>query len=188
MNVLVIDNYDSFVYNLVHYLEELNCKLTVIRNDQVNIDSVQDFDKILISPGPGLPDEAGIIKQLIRKYASTKSILGVCLGHQAICEVFGGSLKQLEEVKHGIKSEVTVLVDDETLFKGLDKQFDVGRYHSWVIDMNSIPDDLEVTAIDDEEQIMSIRHREYDLRGIQFHPESILTPLGKQIIENWVSA
>lgn len=186
MNVLVVDNYDSFVYNLVHYLEELECKVTVIRNDQLDLDKVSDFDKILISPGPGLPSEAGIIKPLIKKYASDKCILGVCLGHQAICEVFGGSLEQLDEVKHGIKSKVTSLVNDEFLFKDLDDQFDVGRYHSWVIDKNSIPNDLEVTSIDDKGQIMSIRHKEYDLRGIQFHPESILTPFGKQIIKNWV--
>jgi len=186
VNVLVIDNYDSFVYNLVHYLEELNCKITVIRNDQINLDSVSDFDKILISPGPGLPSEAGIIKQLIRKYASSKSILGVCLGHQAICEVFGGSLIQLEEAKHGIKSKITTLLKDESLYKGLDNLLEVGRYHSWVIDKNSIPNELEVTALDEDGQIMSIRHREYDLKGIQFHPESILTPFGKQIIKNWV--
>jgi anthranilate synthase component 2 len=187
VNVLVIDNYDSFVYNLVHYLEELNCKVTVIRNDQLNLDRVIDFDKILISPGPGLPDEAGIIKQLIMIYAPAKSILGVCLGHQAICEVFGGSLAQMEEVKHGVKCNVTSLVNDETLFFGLEEKFEVGRYHSWVIDKNSIPYELEVTAIDDDGQIMSIRHREYDLRGIQFHPESVLTPFGKKIIKNWVS-
>lgn len=187
MNVLVIDNYDSFVYNLIHYLEELGCRVTVIRNDRLNLDRVKDFDKILISPGPGLPTEAGIIKQLIRQYASSKSILGVCLGHQAICEVFGSTLEQLEEVKHGIMSKVNSLVNDEALFYGLENQFEVGRYHSWVVDKNSIPNELEVTSIDDDGLIMSIRHRNFDLRGIQFHPESILTPFGKRIIKNWVS-
>ena len=182
----MIDNYDSFVYNLVHYLEELNCRITVIRNDRLDLVGVSDFDKILISPGPGLPDESGLIKPLIREYATTKSVLGVCLGHQAICEVFGGTLIQLDEVKHGVQSEVNVLVNDETLFNGMDKHFKVGRYHSWVIDKNTLPKELEITSIDDMGQIMSIRHRDLDLKGIQFHPESILTPFGKQIIKNWI--
>lgn len=187
VNVLVIDNYDSFVYNLAHYLEELDCRVTVIRNDQLDLELATDYDKILISPGPGLPDEAGIIKKLIWKYASTKSILGVCLGHQAICEVFGGTLKQLDEVAHGVSREVVLLVNDESLFNDLENRFEVGRYHSWVIDKDSLPYDLEVTSVDRDGHIMSIRHREFDLKGIQFHPESILTPFGKLIIKNWIS-
>jgi anthranilate synthase component 2 len=187
LKILVIDNYDSFVYNLVHYLEEFGCQVTVIRNDELNIDMVSIFDKILISPGPGLPNEAGIIKQLIKEFGPTKSILGVCLGHQAICEVYGGFLVQLDEVKHGVMSKISTLVNDESLFDGLGNQFEVGRYHSWVVDKDSISEVLEVTATDQEGQVMSIRHRDFDVKGVQFHPESILTPLGKKIISNWIS-
>ena len=176
----MVDNYDSFVYNLVHYLEEFGCQVTVIRNDELDIDMASVFD--------GLPNEAGIIKQLIGEFGPTKSILGVCLGHQAICEVYGGSLVQLDEVKHGVMSKISTLVNDESLFDGLENQFEVGRYHSWVIDKDSIPEVLEVTATDQEGQVMSIRHRDFDVKGVQFHPESILTPQGKKIISNWISA
>jgi len=185
VTVLVIDNYDSFVYNLVHYLEELNCVVTVRRNDELNLEEVEKYDKILLSPGPGIPDEAGLLKAIVKKYAPTKSILGVCLGQQAIGEVFGGKLVNLESVYHGIATKIKRCVDDEVLFEGLEKEFEVGRYHSWVIDKN-LPDCLEVTSFDHNGQVMSLRHRDFDVRGVQFHPESVLTPDGKKMIENWV--
>jgi anthranilate synthase component 2 len=184
--VLVIDNYDSFTYNLVHYLEDLNCEVTVVRNDKLDIEDVKPFNKIVLSPGPGIPDEAGLLKAIIKEYASTKSILGVCLGQQAIGEVFGGSLINLEEVFHGVATNVTITVDDESLFKGLEKEIEVGRYHSWVVNPN-LPDCLEATSFDANGQVMSLRHREYDVKGVQFHPESVLTPNGKQILENWIN-
>lgn len=185
-NILVIDNYDSFTYNLVHYLEDLDCKVTVYRNDEFDIEEVQKFDKILLSPGPGIPEEAGLLKEVIKVYAPTKSILGVCLGQQAIGEVFGGSLINLEKVYHGVASNVNILVDDEPLFEGLSKEIEVGRYHSWVVNPTDFPDDLEITSVDENGQIMSLRHKTLDVRGVQFHPESILTPEGKKILENWV--
>ncbi|MEO8234508.1 MAG: aminodeoxychorismate/anthranilate synthase component II [Flavobacterium sp.] len=184
--ILVIDNYDSFTYNLVHYLEDLNCEVTVYRNDEFDIDEIKNFDKILLSPGPGIPDEAGLLKEVIRTYAATKSILGVCLGQQAIGEVFGGSLINLEKVYHGVATNVNVVVDNESLFDGLEKQIEVGRYHSWVVNTFDFPDVLEITSVDENGQIMSLRHKTYDVRGVQFHPESVLTPNGKKILENWV--
>jgi anthranilate synthase component II len=185
MNILVIDNYDSFTYNLVHYLEDLNCKVTVYRNDEFELPEVAAFDKILLSPGPGIPDEAGLLKAVIKEYASSKSILGVCLGQQAIGEVFGGKLINLDKVYHGVSSMVTSVVNDEYLFEGLDKTFEVGRYHSWVV-ANDLPEVLEVTSFDENGQIMSLRHKKHDVRGVQFHPESVLTPNGKMILENWI--
>ncbi|GAA4816021.1 aminodeoxychorismate/anthranilate synthase component II [Litoribaculum gwangyangense] len=184
--VLVIDNYDSFTYNLVHYLEDLNCEVTVYRNDKLNLEDVEPFDKIVLSPGPGIPDEAGLLKEIIKKYAPTKSILGVCLGQQAIGEVFGGSLINLDEVYHGVSTQVEICVDDETIFKGLDKNIEVGRYHSWVVNPN-LPDSLEATSFDENGQVMSLRHKTYDVKGVQYHPESVLTPEGKKILENWVN-
>jgi anthranilate synthase component 2 len=188
MKILVIDNYDSFVYNLVHYLEELHCKVTVLRNDRFFLDEVEEYDKILLSPGPGIPEEAGLLKDVIKRYASSKSILGVCLGQQAIGEVFGGSLENLSEVFHGVATNATILVEDEPLFKGLGKEIEVGRYHSWVVANTNFPETLEITSIDENGQIMSLRHRTFDLRGVQFHPESVLTPKGKQMIKNWVES
>ncbi|EZH72826.1 anthranilate synthase subunit II [Aquimarina atlantica] len=185
--ILVIDNYDSFVYNLVHYLEDLGCEVVVKRNDQLRLEDVDAFQKILLSPGPGIPDEAGLLKDIIRKYAETKSIFGVCLGQQAIGEVFGGSLINLNEVYHGVATNVTLSVTDESLFEGLDTSFDVGRYHSWVVADKNLPDCLQVTSYDENGQIMSLRHKELDVRGVQFHPESVLTPDGKKILENWVN-
>ena len=185
--ILVIDNYDSFTYNLVHYLQDLNCEVTVYRNDELDIDEVKKFDKILLSPGPGIPDEAGLLKEVIKNYSPSKSILGVCLGQQAIGEVFGGSLTNLDKVYHGVATNVTILVDDETLFKGLEKQIEVGRYHSWVINPQDFPESLEITSVDENGQIMSVRHRTLDVKGVQFHPESVLTPHGKKMLENWVS-
>lgn len=182
--ILVIDNYDSFTYNLVHYLEDLDCEVIVKRNDQLTIEEVDAFDKIVLSPGPGIPDEAGLLKEIIAKYAPTKSIFGVCLGQQAICEVFGGSLINLEEVYHGIATEITIIKDDLN-FEGLPKKLLVGRYHSWVVDPN-LPESLEATSVDENGQIMSLRHKIYDVSAVQFHPESVLTPEGKKILANWV--
>ena len=184
--ILVIDNYDSFTYNLVHYLEDLHCEVTVVRNDKLTLEDVEPFDKIVLSPGPGIPDEAGLLKPIIEKYASTKSILGVCLGQQAIGEVFGGSLINLDEVYHGVATNVTLSAENESLFKGLGKEFKVGRYHSWVVNSN-LPDCLEATSFDENGQVMSLRHKEYDVKGVQYHPESVLTPDGKTILENWVN-
>ncbi len=182
--ILVIDNYDSFTYNLVHYLEDLDCEVMVKRNDQLTIEEVDAFDKIVLSPGPGIPDEAGLLKEIIAEYAPTKSIFGVCLGQQAIAEVFGGSLINLDEVYHGIATKIKVVKDD-ILFDGMSKEIEVGRYHSWVVDPN-MPEVLEVTSVDKNGQIMSLRHKNYDVCAVQFHPESVLTPQGKQILKNWL--
>lgn len=187
MKVLVIDNYDSFTYNLVHYLEDLNCDVTVVRNDKLSLDDAEPFDKIVLSPGPGIPDEAGLLKPIIERFAATKSILGVCLGQQAIAEVFGGSLINLEDVYHGVSTNVSISVDDEPLFKGLDKTIEVGRYHSWVVNPN-LPEVLEATSFDENGQVMSLRHKIYDVKGVQYHPESVLTPNGKQILKNWLNS
>lgn len=187
MKILVIDNYDSFTYNLVHYLEDLDCEVTVYRNDEFAIDDIAHFDKILLSPGPGIPEEAGLLKAVIEKYGPTKSIFGVCLGQQAIGEVYGGKLSNLDKVYHGIATNVKTVVDDELLFQGLGNEFEVGRYHSWVVNTD-LPDVLEATSFDENGQIMSLRHKTYDVRGVQFHPESVLTPNGKRMLENWVKA
>ena len=185
LSILVIDNYDSFVYNLVHYLEELDCKVTVKRNNELTIEEVENYDKVLLSPGPGIPDEAGLLKEIIKIYGSKKSILGVCLGQQAIGEVFGGKLINLQHVYHGVASKIKLSVTDEPLYNGMASEFEVGRYHSWVVDPE-LPDCLEATSYDENGQIMSLRHRTFDVRGVQFHPESVLTPEGKKIIQNWV--
>jgi len=186
MKILVIDNYDSFVYNLVHYLETLDCTVHVVRNDQFDLDLPSSYDKILLSPGPGIPNEAGLLKDVIVKYAATKSILGVCLGQQAISEVFGGTLENLSEVFHGVATQTTLLVEDEPLYQGIDSPLQVGRYHSWVVSRENFPEVLEITAVDENNKIMSLRHRELDVKGVQFHPESVLTPQGMRIIANWV--
>ena len=185
--ILVIDNYDSFTFNLVHYLEDLDCEVTVLRNDKFDLEDIQHFDKIVLSPGPGIPEEAGLLKAVIQRYASSKSILGVCLGQQAIGEVFGGNIINLEEVYHGVHTDINICVDDEILFKNMDKIIEVGRYHSWVVDAN-LPDVLEATSIDENGQIMSLRHKIFDVKGVQFHPESVLTPNGKQLLENWINS
>jgi len=186
--VLVIDNYDSFTYNLVHYLEDLDCDVVVKRNDKLSLKDVEPFDKILLSPGPGIPEEAGLLKSIISAYATEKSILGVCLGQQAIGEVFGGKLENLEAVYHGVATKVTLSVDNEPLFKGLHTTFDVGRYHSWVVSHDNLPDCLEATSFDENGQIMSLRHKTFDVKGVQYHPESVLTPNGKQILKNWIES
>ena len=185
MNILVIDNYDSFTYNLVHYLEELNCSVTVKRNDQFSLDEVAAYDKIVLSPGPGIPDEAGLLKAVIKQYAKIKPMLGVCLGHQAIAEVFGGTLTNLSTVFHGVSSSMTVLQDDP-LFNGLPKEFEVGRYHSWVVN-KPLPDGFVLLAEEENQQVMAFKHESYPVYGVQFHPESILTPNGKQLLKNWVA-
>ena len=184
--IFVIDNYDSFTYNLVHYLEELDCEVTVKRNDQFALDELENYLLILLSPGPGIPEESGLLKAAIERYAPTKKILGICLGQQAIGEVFGGQLINLDKVYHGIATPVNV-VEEDVLFKDLPKQFDIGRYHSWVVAL-PLPEVLEITSVDEEGQVMSLRHKEYDVRAVQYHPESILTPQGKKILENWINS
>lgn len=184
--IAIIDNYDSFTFNLVHYLEELDCEVTVLRNDEFELEELQSFDDIILSPGPGIPSESGFLNQVIVTYASSKKILGICLGQQAIGEVFGGSLLNLDKVYHGIATPINVLVDDEILFQNLPKQLEVGRYHSWVINPTDFPEDLEVTASAENGEIMAIRHKTYNVKGVQFHPESILTPHGKTILSNWI--
>ncbi len=184
--ILVIDNYDSFTYNLVHYLQEMDCEVTVKRNDKLDINEVDKYDKILLSPGPGIPDEAGLLKSIIQRYAPTKSILGICLGQQAIAEVFGGKIENLNEVYHGVSSEIDRINDDMVLYKNLPQKMEVGRYHSWVV-KKELPKELIVTSIDKNGEIMSLRHKDYDVRSVQYHPESILTPKGKQILQNWVN-
>lgn len=183
--ILVIDNYDSFTYNLVHYLEDLNCEVIVKRNDQLTLEEVDSFANIVLSPGPGIPDEAGLLKEIIRTYAPTKKIFGVCLGQQAIAEVFGGSLVNLDKVYHGIATKINIIKDD-VLFKDLPREIEVGRYHSWVVDTN-LPDTLVATSFDENGQIMSLRHKSFDVSAVQFHPESVLTPQGKKILENWLN-
>jgi len=184
--IFVIDNYDSFTYNLVHYLEELGGDVTVKRNDQFDLAELEDFPLILLSPGPGIPDESGLLKAAIERYAPTKKILGVCLGQQAIGEVFGGTLTNLNKVYHGIATPINIVKND-ILFEGLPKTLEVGRYHSWVV-QTPLPDTLVATSFDNEGQLMSLRHKTYDVRAVQFHPESILTPEGKKIIQNWINS
>ena len=184
MNILVIDNYDSFTFNLVHYLEELDCTVTVKRNDQFELEEVATYDKIVLSPGPGIPDEAGLLKAVIEKYAKSIPMLGVCLGHQAIAEVFGGTLTNLATVFHGVASEMTVVKDD-AIFEGLPNRFDVGRYHSWVVS-KPLPEGFILLAEEENGQVMAFKHDKYPIYGVQFHPESVLTPHGKQLLKNWV--
>lgn len=185
MKVAVIDNYDSFAYNLVHYLEDLNAEVTVFRNDELEVTDLEKFDKILLSPGPGIPNEAGLLKEIIIKYAPTKSILGICLGLQAIGEVFGGKLINLEKVYHGVATKI-IIIENDTLFQDIPNEIIVGRYHSWVVNKINLPKELIITSEDSNEQIMSLRHVTYDVKAVQFHPESIMTPHGKQILKNWI--
>lgn len=185
--ILVIDNYDSFTYNLVHYLQDLDCEVVVKRNDKITLDAVDQFHKILLSPGPGIPDEAGLLKPIIKRYAANKSILGVCLGQQAIGEVFGGSLENLSRVYHGVSTKIKLINSDEILYRNIPETFEVGRYHSWVVSKN-LPAALIATAIDENGEIMSLKHREYDVRAVQYHPESILTEHGREILKNWLEA
>lgn len=186
MKIVIIDNYDSFTYNLSHLVKEAGAEVTVLRNDQFQMEELEQFDKILLSPGPGVPQEAGLLLDVIRNYAGRKPILGVCLGEQAIGEVFGGKLINLTEVYHGIQSPVKIIADDY-LFNGLPTEIPVGRYHSWVVDNNDFPECLQITAVSPEGYIMALRHKTMDVHGIQFHPESVLTPDGKQMIRNWLN-
>lgn len=185
MKIVIIDNYDSFTYNLSHLVKELGADVTVYRNDQFEMQQLEEFDKIILSPGPGIPCEAGLLLDVIRTYAGRKPILGVCLGHQAIGESFGGKLENLSSVFHGIATEGTNLNNDP-IFAGIPERFTMGRYHSWVVSRDAFPDCLEVTAVSDEGQIMALRHRTYDIHGIQFHPESVLTPEGATMLRNWL--
>jgi anthranilate synthase component II len=214
MKILVFDNYDSFTYNLVHLVEKIiHGKVHVYRNDEISLEKVDEYDKIILSPGPGIPEEAGLLLPLIREYAQSKSILGVCLGHQAIGEAFGGKLVNLSTVYHGVATPIRVLknqlavhggvaavgseidssMSDRThttgnnLFKGLPEELEVGRYHSWIVSDEGLPKDLQVTARDENEYIMGLRHKKYDVQGVQFHPESVLTPMGEQILRNWLA-
>ena len=193
MKIVIIDNYDSFTYNLSHLLKELGAEVTVYRNDKFQMEQLEAFDKIVLSPGPGIPSEAGLLLDVIKAYAGKKPILGVCLGHQAIGESFGGKLTNIGQVMHGVATPVEVKMSRsegvdacDYLFEGLPNRFDVGRYHSWVVDQAGFPDCLEVTSVSDDGFIMSLRHKEYDIRGIQYHPESVLTPDGKTILGNWL--
>ncbi|MEM1134547.1 MAG: aminodeoxychorismate/anthranilate synthase component II [Bacteroidota bacterium] len=185
MNLLILDNYDSFTYNLVHLVKELGYTPLVKRNDKITLEAVDAFDKILLSPGPGIPVEAGIMMDLIKQYAASKSIMGVCLGHQAIGESFGGKLKNLDVVYHGIVTETQIL-NTTTLFEGLPEKFNTCRYHSWVVDTEGLPNALEVTATNDEGIIMGLQHKTFDVRGVQFHPESFLTEHGEKMLINWL--
>lgn len=185
MKTVIIDNYDSFTYNLAHLVKELGAEVSVVRNDQFRLSELKPFDKIILSPGPGIPTEAGLLMDVIDAYAPVKPILGVCLGHQAIGEYFGGKLTNLSQVFHGIASTISITAPDY-IYKELPAQVQVGRYHSWVVDNEGLPDCLEVTSVSEEGQIMSLRHKQYDVRGIQYHPESVLTPEGRKIIANWL--
>jgi len=205
MKILVFDNYDSFTYNLVHLVEKiLHEKVDVWRNDQIPLEKVKEYDKIILSPGPGIPVEAGLLLPLIKEYASSKSILGVCLGHQAIGEAFGGKLVNLSTVYHGVATPIKILQHDTSdekrdisrltsrvsrnLFDNLPDEFEVGRYHSWIISDEGFPGELEVTARDENDYIMALQHKKYDVQGVQFHPESVLTPKGEIILKNWLSS
>ena len=185
MKIVIIDNYDSFTYNLSHLLKELGAEVEVVRNDKFELKDLEQYDKIVLSLGPGIPSEAGLLLDVIRTYAGRKPILGVCLGHQAIGEVFGASLENLKEVYHGVQTEGTQLGNDY-IFEGLPERVMMGRYHSWVVAKDSVPECLEVTAMSDDGEIMAMRHRQYDIHGIQFHPESVLTPEGKTIVGNFL--
>ena len=186
IKTVIIDNYDSFTYNLSHLLKELGASVTVVRNDKFRIEDLEQFDKIVLSPGPGIPSEAGLMPQVIKTYAGRKPILGICLGHQAIGEAFGAKLLNIGNVVHGVATPAHLTAQDY-LFEGLASDLEVGRYHSWVVDDKDLPQCLEVTSRSDDGYIMSLRHREFDIRGIQFHPESVLTPQGKTIINNWLN-
>jgi anthranilate synthase component 2 len=204
MKIVIIDNYDSFTYNLSHLVKQLGAEVTVLRNDQFRIEDIEAYDKIILSPGPGIPSEAGLLLDVIRTYAGRKPILGVCLGHQAIGEAFGAQLENLSEVFHGVATPCRLVghvsqrgsdaaatsgstARYDAIFSGLPAEITIGRYHSWVVASSGFPACLEVTAVSDEGQIMALRHRDYDIRGIQFHPESVLTPDGRTIISNWLN-
>ena len=184
--LLILDNYDSFTYNLVHYFEELlQEEVSIFRNDEITLDEVNSYSRIVLSPGPNLPDQAGILLPLIKRYAATKPILGVCLGHQALAVAYGGKLKQLNEVMHGLQRNCN-LINESKLFISVEQKFVAGRYHSWVVDKNTLPENFKITAIDDDGEIMAMEHLSLPLYGVQFHPESIMTPEGKLMLRNWL--
>ncbi|MBA7549690.1 Anthranilate synthase component 2 [subsurface metagenome] len=186
--ILVIDNYDSFTYNLVHYIGNLSDDpLDVFRNDQIDLSEIEKYDKILLSPGPGIPIEAGICLDLIKRYSSSKSILGVCLGHQAIAEAFGGKLINLDIVFHGVSTSINIITPEDKLYKDLPGRFEVGRYHSWVVSREDLPECFKINSLDDQGIVMGISHKEYDVKGVQYHPESVLTEHGLKIVENWLN-
>ncbi len=187
MKILVFDNYDSFTYNLVHLVEKITGeKPDVYRNDEITLDEVEKYDRIILSPGPGIPDEAGLLLPLIKRYASSKPILGVCLGHQAIGQAFGAGLINLETVYHGVATKMIQSEKRSGLFSGLENEFDAGRYHSWIIDKKTLPAEFEITAEDENGYIMAMQHKDFDLQSVQFHPESVLTPAGERILRNWL--
>jgi anthranilate synthase component 2 len=184
--LIILDNYDSFTYNLVHIIRELGFSIDIVRNDKITVEQVSAYDKIILSPGPGIPDEAGILKSVVRELGKTKSILGVCLGHQGIAEVYGASLFNIPNVLHGVTSTI-VTNENEKLFKGLPTNFTVTHYHSWAVKPDTVPAELEVTARNSDGLIMAIAHKKFDVRGVQFHPESIMTEHGKSIMKNWIN-
>jgi anthranilate synthase component II len=191
MKILIFDNYDSFTYNLVHVVEKIiHDKVDVFRNDKISLEKINDYDKIILSPGPGLPAESGLLLSLIKEYASSKSILGVCLGQQAIAESFGGKLENLKNVYHGVATKIKVnqerTLSGNDVFKELPNELEVGRYHSWIVSDEDFPQDLEITAEDENGYIMALRHKTFDVQGVQFHPESVLTPMGEKIMRNWL--
>ncbi len=192
MKILIFDNYDSFTYNLVHVVEKIiHGKVDVYRNDKISLENIKEYDKIILSPGPGLPSESGLLLPLIKEYASSKSILGVCLGQQAIGEVFGGKLVNLKEVYHGVATKIKVkedrILSKNDIFKNLSAELEVGRYHSWIVAKENFPADLEITAEDENGLIMALRHKTFDVQGVQFHPESVLTPEGEKMMRNWLN-
>lgn len=184
--IVIIDNYDSFTYNLSHMVKEIGAEVEVYRNDKFQLGQLEGFDKIILSPGPGIPSEAGLVPQVIKEYAGKKPIFGVCLGEQAIGEAFGGTLVNLGEVFHGVQTPVHI-IEDDYIFEGVPTTIMAGRYHSWVVDTKDFPSCLQILALSDEGQVMALRHRTLDIRGVQFHPESVLTPEGKKIMENWIN-
>lgn len=187
LHILVIDNYDSFTYNLVHAIKKISgLPVDVFRNDKISLEEIEKYDKIVLSPGPGIPEEAGLLLDIIKEFAPKKSILGVCLGHQAIGEAFGGKLHNMNRVLHGIATPVKLTKNKSVLFNELPESFEVGRYHSWIVESEDLPDCFEVTSYDNEGMIMSMKHKDFDVESVQFHPESVLTPLGEKIIANWL--
>lgn len=189
MKILILDNYDSFTYNLVHMVEDITGEYpTVFRNDEISIETINEYDLLILSPGPGIPDEAGILKEVIKTYAGKKPIFGVCLGLQAITEVFGGSLENLDSVFHGVATTMKVTNFDAIIYKGMPIEFEAARYHSWKASLKDFPSELEITSVDEFGAIMSLQHKEYNISAVQFHPESILTPLGEQIVRNFIEA
>lgn len=188
MKILVLDNYDSFTYNLVHYLKELGYEadIDVFRNDEISLEAVEAYDKILLSPGPGIPEEAGIMPELIKRYGATKSILGVCLGHQGIAEAYGAELYNMPVVLHGVSSKVKVTITEDRLFSDIPNEYQICHYHSWNVNREQLGEELEVTAVDEFGEIMAIRHKTHNVRGVQFHPESIMTEFGHKLLQNWI--